>query len=299
MTQIATEKKFTWIDNLRGCACMMVVMIDTTTYYVTHGNTVGEHNWMFANMLNSASRVAVPLFMMMSGYLFYGERAATKKHLLRLVGCLLFYSAVGLIYMALLTPISAHQALSGMLQKPAFYHLWYFYAVIVLYLLSPLIQVKALSAGHLAVIILLAAVLANPHSPALHLAGVKFAPINLFINGDMIYYLLYAILGRAIGMLTPDNKRVPLLSALVFLLAVALIAAGTKKQLIINGDFADTFYEFCGPLFFIAAVSLFIWFKSVLDHRPLALLSWARVIRWAFTDSTPLLFIFFAHMAWI
>ncbi len=79
MTQIATEKKFTWIDNLRGCACMMVVMIHTTTYYVTHGNTVGEHNWMFANMLNSASRVTVPLFMMISGYLFYGERAATKN----------------------------------------------------------------------------------------------------------------------------------------------------------------------------------------------------------------------------
>ncbi|WP_050747268.1 acyltransferase family protein [Sodalis glossinidius] len=72
---------------------------------------------MFANMLNSASRVAVPLFMMISGYLFYGERAATKKHLFRLAGCLLFYSVVGLVYMALLTPISAQQALSGILQN--------------------------------------------------------------------------------------------------------------------------------------------------------------------------------------
>lgn len=49
---------------------MMVVMIHTSMYYVTHGNTVGEHNWMFANMFNSASRVAMPLFMMVSGYLF-------------------------------------------------------------------------------------------------------------------------------------------------------------------------------------------------------------------------------------
>ncbi|WMQ74741.1 MAG: O-acetyltransferase WecH [Sodalis sp.] len=41
-------------------------------------------------MLNSA-----PLFMIISGYLFYGERAATKKPA-QAGGCSLFYSAVGL-----------------------------------------------------------------------------------------------------------------------------------------------------------------------------------------------------------
>ncbi|WP_148203308.1 hypothetical protein [Sodalis glossinidius] len=79
-----------------------------------------------------------------------------------------------------------------------------------------MIQLKALSAGHL--------------------ADVKIVPVNLFINGNMVYYLLYAIFGRAIGLLTLDNKRVTPLAAVVFLLAVVLIAA----------------------------VSLFIWFKSAL-----------------------------------
>ena len=66
--------KIGWIDNLRAVACIMVVMIHATTYYVTSGAQVGEANWDIANLLNSASRACVPLFFMISGYLFFGEK---------------------------------------------------------------------------------------------------------------------------------------------------------------------------------------------------------------------------------
>ncbi len=54
--------KIDWIDNLRAVACIMVVMIHSTTYYVTRGAQVGELNWDIANVLNSASRACVPYF---------------------------------------------------------------------------------------------------------------------------------------------------------------------------------------------------------------------------------------------
>lgn len=69
------QPKIFWIDNLRGIACLMVVMIHTTTWYITNAQSVSPVNWDLANVLNSASRVSVPLFFMISGYLFLASAA--------------------------------------------------------------------------------------------------------------------------------------------------------------------------------------------------------------------------------
>ena len=139
------QPKIFWIDNLRGIACLMVVMIHTTTWYITNAQSVSSVNWDLANILNSASRVSVPLFFMISGYLFFGERSAQSRHFLRIALCLLFYSAVALLYITLFTSINAGLSLKNLLQKPVFYHLWFFFAIAVIYLVSPLIQVKNVS----------------------------------------------------------------------------------------------------------------------------------------------------------
>ncbi len=91
------QPKIYWIDNLRGIACLMVVMIHTTTWYVTNAHSVSPVTWDIANVLNSASRVSVPLFFI-SGYLFFGERSAQPRHFLRIGLCLFFYSAIALLH---------------------------------------------------------------------------------------------------------------------------------------------------------------------------------------------------------
>lgn len=265
--------KIGWIDNLRAVACIMVVMIHATTYYVTSGAQVGEVNWDIANLLNSASRACVPLFFMISGYLFFGEKSAKKKHFTRIGLCLLFYSIIALIYISTLTPIDGWASLKHILQKPVFYHLWFFYAIIVVYLVSPLINVKPVSGRYLGGIILLLAVLANPQSSKFSLGGFQLLPINLYIYGDTFYYLLYALLGRAIGMLETQGRIISWSAAALFILSVIFIVISTEKQTRINGSFADTFYMYCGPLVFVAAVSMLVWFKNCLNQQ-IGWLSW-------------------------
>lgn len=243
---------------------MMVVMIHATTYYVTNGMAVGEHNWDIANVLNGMSRVSVPLFFMISGYLFFGEKSAGKKHFVRIGCCILFYSLIALVYIAAFTKIGFWPSLRGMLQKPVFYHLWFFYAIAVIYLLSPLISVKPVSRRYLAGILVILAVIANPNTGAVTVGNAHLLPVNLYIYGDTFYYLLYALAGRAIGMMDTGRPGISWLAALGFALSVALIVRGTKSQMFINGSFADTFYIYCGPLVFIAAVSLLVWFKNCL-----------------------------------
>jgi peptidoglycan/LPS O-acetylase OafA/YrhL len=72
------QSKINWIDNLRGIACLMVVMIHTTTWYVTNAHSISPVNWDIANILNSASRVSVPLFFMISGFLFLANAARSR-----------------------------------------------------------------------------------------------------------------------------------------------------------------------------------------------------------------------------
>ncbi|WP_312310608.1 acyltransferase [Atlantibacter sp.] len=263
------QHKINWIDNLRGIACLMVIIIHTTTWYITNADVVTPFSWDFANVLNSASRVSVPLFFMISGYLFFGERSAERRHFLRIGLCLLFYSAVAFIYIACFTSISPRLSLMNLLQKPVFYHLWFFFAIIVVYLLSPLISVKKVGIPVIFGLLLVVGVIANPNTMAQSVHGFKWLPVNLYINGDTFYYVLYGLLGRAIGMMETQGRRYTLTAALAFVACVTLISLGTRSELARQGNFSDTFYLYCGPLVFIAAISLFVTVKNTLHQRPL------------------------------
>ncbi|XTZ38232.1 acyltransferase [Salmonella enterica] len=263
------QGKIYWIDNLRGIACLMVVMIHTTTWYITNPASVSTFDWNIANILNSASRVSVPLFFMISGYLFFGQRSAQPRHFLRIALCLLFYSLISLLYIVLFTSINSELSLKNLLQKPVFYHLWFFFAIIVIYLVSPLIQVKAVSGKMLLALIVVIGIVANPNTVSQKIDGVEWLPVNLYINGDTFYYVLYGILGRAIGMMETQKRILTATCAVLFLLAVFAISRGTLYELNWRGNFADTWYRYCGPLVFLCAISLFTLIKNTLNSRTL------------------------------
>ncbi|PWG68926.1 O-acetyltransferase [Enterobacter mori] len=263
------SSKINWIDNLRGIACLMVVMIHTTTWYVTNAHSISHVNWDFANILNSASRVSVPLFFMISGFLFFGERSAQPRHFIRIVSCLGFYSVVALLYITLFTSINAELSLKNVLQKPIFYHLWFFFAIIVIYLVSPLIQVKNVSGKMLLALMVVIGVMANPNTVSQKIDGFEWLPVNLYINGDTFYYVLYGMLGRAIGMMDTQKRSMNWLCGALFIIGVFVISRGTLYELKWRGNFADTWYLYCGPMVFICAVSLLIFVKNTLNERPL------------------------------
>lgn len=261
------QPKIYWIDNLRGIACLMVVMIHTTTWYVTNAHSVSPITWDIANILNSASRVSVPLFFMISGYLFFGERSAQLRHFLRIGLCLLFYSTVALLYIALFTSINVEISLKNLLQKPVFYHLWFFFAIAVIYLVSPLIQVKHVGGKMLLVLMVVIGIIANPNTVPQKIDGFEWLPINLYINGDTFYYILYGMLGRAIGMMDTQHKPLSWMSAALFIAGVFIISRGTLYELQWRGNFADTWYLYCGPMVFICAIALLTLVKNTLDTR--------------------------------
>lgn len=261
--------KIYWIDNLRGIACLMVVMIHTSAWYITNAASISTADWDVANILDSASRASVPLFFMISGFLFFGERSAQPRHFLRIGLCLLFYSTLAFLYIVFFTNINSELSLRYLLQRPVFYHLWFFFAIIVIYLVSPLIQVKAVSGKMLLALMVVAGIIANPNTVTQKIGNVEWLPVNLYISGDTFYYLLYGMLGRALGMLDTQKKYLNALCAAVFVLAVFAISRGTLYELKWRGNFADTWYLYCGPLVFICAIALLTLVKNTLNTRAL------------------------------
>lgn len=160
-------------------------------------------------------------------------------------------------------------SLKNLLQKPVFYHLWFFFAIMVIYLVSPLIEVKAISGKMLLALMVVIGIVANPNTVSLSSDGAKWLPVNLYINGDTFYYVLYGLLGRALGMMETSRKSLTWICGLLFVAAVWVISRGTLYELQWRGNFADTWYVYCGPMVFICAAALFIVVKNTLNQRVL------------------------------
>ena len=115
-------------------------------------------------------------------------------------------------------------------------------------------------------------ILANPNTVSLKMGGVEWLPINLYISGDTVYYILYGLLGRAIGMMNTQKRALTWVCAALCVTAVFVISRGTLYELRWRGNFADTWYLYCGPAVFICAVSLLTLVKNTLSARTIPVL---------------------------
>ena len=85
-----------WIDYLRVIAIVAVITIHSTTFFYSKFIEIGQLNWWLANLLNSASRFAVPLFVMISGALLLGRNLTIvefyKKRAIRLLPAIIVWN---------------------------------------------------------------------------------------------------------------------------------------------------------------------------------------------------------------
>ena len=95
-TNISSNRIY-YMDILRVIACLCVVMIHTCGSFVT--KEYGSVNYWIGNVLDSISRVAVPLFIMISGALLLDENydysvGKIKKHIKKMILFFVFWSVV-------------------------------------------------------------------------------------------------------------------------------------------------------------------------------------------------------------
>ena len=249
--------RLVWLDNVRAISCVLVVLLHTCAPYLYLYGKIPNTSWHIANALDSFSRICVPLFFMVSGYLFFGERSPTLKNITRILAAIAFYSSIAIIYRATMG-LPIEKQLKYVATKPAFYHLWFLYALVGIYLIAMLVRVRETQLTTALAIGFALFFLLNPQ------ASYFFDQINitnrgtLALDGSDIYYLLYAIYGALLGRMRINGDDRETWFALGIL--VACSAATTILTLLhtqSSGEFDSRFYEYDFPFIFGAAVSAF------------------------------------------
>lgn len=250
-------------------------------------------DWHFMNIITCFSFTAVPLFIMMSGYLILNsEKTADinflfKKRLPRLIIPLAGWSVVSIIWKLIinnnLSLAEIYNNIVSTLQSPAWVHLWYMYTLIVLYIISPLIY-GALNSldkkGHILVFSIICLIsLCTILQIVLPDFLKPYAYINIinqlsFLEGLLAVFILGYYLGNT-------KIKIPniilILSAIVILLIIIL---GTYKFTLRDGQFNQTFQNQYSGFEIVLASCVFLLFKQnfnkssrILKNIPIITLS--------------------------
>lgn len=268
------------LDHLRIIAAFLVVMLHVCvrpTVINIHQNSL---DFTIANLYNGITRIAVPIFVLLSGafllenekngsYIFFYKKALKKVVLPTFISSFIyFYYAILLnIIQSLILPNKSTGALNfnpiSILKWPSFYHLWYMYMIIGLYIVVPLlIHLKSKIGNQRFMYIGILFLLIDS---ILVYYNEKFWPTR-FIN-----YLGYFILGYAIHnhyQLHPISSFKKNQAYLVFF-CICYIVNVLGTELIVRKNYFSAvnqnliLYGNLAPFIVLGSICLFCYFNNL------------------------------------
>ncbi len=260
------------LDLLRVIATIMVVLNHVATSFVTSNTNNPDISFTIGNLFNSTSRTAVPIFVMLSGAFIldddrnkeyrYFYKKVYRKILIPLIIWSIAYFTYSMIYEVAKElnheeGVSYTSPLLNWLNGQPYYHLWYMYMILGLYLISPLLIRLREDIGEKMTLKL----------------GVILIPVGMIITytSDLFWiisfvkYLGYFILGYSLRKYYSINKT-KLLPFLVGTIASAsLVFAGTEiiVRLKIHSIDPLIFYGNLSPFVISGAICMYIVFLNL------------------------------------
>lgn len=258
-----TQRYPVWV---RAYAITLVLFVHVSGALVGQVGRIRDLDWWVADFVDAFARPGAPLFFMLSGALLLGKHESVqdffRKRLVRvgvpfLVWACLYLGWRSLYYHELWTLGSA---IREILAGPVFAHFWFFYVLITLYLLTPLLRVFVRAAHptekhYLVVLWLVAGSLVPMLKPWLHLT-VGFTQA---LEG--LGYVGYFVLGYELRWLIPDRTLTQRL--------LGIVAIGTLFTALATGllnwsmptTLNDVFYSNLSPNVIAMTIATFLLLK--------------------------------------
>ncbi|WP_428825251.1 acyltransferase [Azonexus sp. IMCC34842] len=263
---------------LRVLACFMVILLHLSA--VIYG-TVNER-WWSGNFYDSLSRSSVPLFLMIAGATLLPKKENIKvffgKRLVRIIPPLVLWSMLYLFWLDY-NGVATGNWVAAMLKGPTMYHLWYFYALVGIYLFVPVIRKfynnssRSEHVWFIGVWFVVASVIPTLNNLIFNLHCEGYIGFDTFSSTYHLSYfsgyLGYLVLGAYIA----DGKYNSIFGTVVFLLASAITAAGSY---ILSAHFSqpcEFFFVYLSPFVVAAGYGLFIAFMGMDRKAPSKVLS--------------------------
>lgn len=227
------QARYENLDAARWVAALAVVLLHCAAFPLSATTQYGSPGWQWANVYDAATRWCVPVFVMISGALmldpdkregfrrFYIRRAA------RVVPAIVFWSAFFLLWRAWMyrlegVSVEAQDWLRLALSGEPYYHLWYLYMLLGLYLFTPCLRLlyRASSVRQRLFMVGVVFALAMLQGVYRELSGAGYG----FFLVWFLPYVGYFMAGR---LMFERQLRLPM-PALVLAVSLALTAAGAS-----------------------------------------------------------------------
>ncbi len=266
----AKARALSWLDAARIVSVLAVVMLHAAAPLTWHFDQ--QTNWWVGNVFNSAGRWCVPVFVMVSGALLLdparrgGALSFYRRRFTRIGLPLVAWTLVYFAWVELRSgnPPSLTGDIVGVAEGRPYYHLWFLYMLVGLYLLTPILRHFTASASRreltAVVAVLLALGMADSFARFVLQVGQPNA-VTLFVPYVGLYLGGYLVRRYA----QPAPNAVPWLAA-IFVLSLAVTAGlnfvlyriGMSR----GGDFIT---DYLSPTTIVASFSLFMLLAGLMD----------------------------------
>ncbi len=252
------------IDYLRVVACLLVILLHLCGKFMFAAEPL--HEFFVSNILNSFSRICVPLFVMITGYLTISYRESpynlyTLKITRNIIVPTLIWTAIYFIFNIIKSVIQADGNFSNIdfikpitliLSGAPYYHMWYMYMIIPLYLIIPMLSksLGSLSISHLKCIAIVFFILSL--CDGIWKAANEESGFWMFSFVDYLGYYFWGAYCLKSIQLNKTNGYYSLVAYIVLSLLTALL---TQYFHVFSDEFY--FYKNYSPTVILASVLVF------------------------------------------
>ena len=261
---------FYWIDLIRVVAVFQVVLVHLS-YVIFFKENLFSPNWIAANFYDSFSRMGVPLFFMVSGYLLLGKSEPMadffRKRFVKVGIPTLFWSVAYLLWSVDAYSDRTMGPLAVVLSMlKAIYigdveiHLWFLYILIGIYLAVPILRVfvSAASRKDLTYFVIIWFIA----TPLLEMTNRITGFQTALVIPVVAWYVGYFVLGYLLADVQL-GRRGRLLSGLGCAFSIAVTFFGTNWLSAGSGPIDAYFYSYFSPPTALAAVCGFLLLKDL------------------------------------
>ncbi len=142
-----SEKRIEFLDTTRALAIFMVIIVHACEFFYIGNREFSASETMWANIIDSALRIAVPIFVMVSSYLLIPTKDTMesfyRKRLPKILIPFFIWSVIYAALPALWGAVPEDQVVTRLLRIPYMFndgHLWYIYMFIGVILFMPIIS---------------------------------------------------------------------------------------------------------------------------------------------------------------
>ncbi len=243
------------LDFLRVMSMFMVVIIHVANCYTRNYSNITNFSYLGSIIFNVISRISVPIFFMISGALLANREFDKKKYISRIkkfIIIIIFWDIIYLVWEYFFLGVK-YNNLYKLLFEPYRKHLWFLYAITLIYIIQPIISYIIRKSNSLIkiLIIILWFIICN-------IGFFYFKSSSVISN---ICYIGYFILGNILynNSAYKKLKKYNLLLLFISIICIVLNIVLSYKISLNHNTFVKTLLAYKCPLIIISSSLIYIY----------------------------------------